>query len=414
MNAHTLAAADPETLSFEATIRAVEESSVWLSKTYFYPESGGQPADEGTIDGVRVADVQRHDGEIEHVLAEPPSVDVGDRVTGSIDAAPRTYNRRAHTASHIVYGAGRRLFDATGYAGFDIGPERVRLDFETEAAVGDVDPLDIQRAANEVVWEDRSVEWDELDAAAARADTDIVFNLDVDSESDTVRIVEIDGWDVSACGGTHVRSTGEIGPIKLLSVSNPGANCLRVEYAVGPPAIERQLAETAAARRAADRLETAVESLGESVNRIAAERDALESTCSELRERLLHARLDALAEHPHEHGGHEWLVGTVSNVDANTVADVVRSVESGADACVLVGRDDATFVVVASTVEPAAGGPDAAAVVETITARFGGGGGGQHSLAQGGGLDVDPERVVAAIRDGEVDLSSNTELTRGK
>jgi alanyl-tRNA synthetase len=398
MASGTDAAAEPETLAFESTVRAIEGRRVRLERTYFYPESGGQPADEGTLSGIDVVDVQRNADGIEHVLAGDPSLAVGDRVAGEIDEAVRTYHRRAHTASHIVYGAGRRLIDASGYGGFDIGPERIRLDFETDATVEDVDPLAFQRLANEVVWEDRAVTWGDMDVEAARADADIVFNVDdAAAATGAVRIVEVDGWDVSACGGTHVRSTAEIGYVSVLECSNPGSGLLRIEYAVGPPAIERQLAETEAAAAAADRLDTGIEGLPARAEALQAERDSLRATVSALTDRLLAARLDALADRTVEHDGREWLVGTVDSVDANAVADFLRGADRGADVVVLVGGDDTTFVVVAG------GDPAPPAVVEAITARFGGGGGGGPSLAQGGGVDADPEDVVEALRTGDLE-----------
>ena len=398
MASGTNAAAEPETLGFESAVRAVEGRRVRLEETYFYPESGGQPADEGTLGGYDVVDVQHGADGIEHVLAADPALAVGERVTGEIDPAVRTYHQRAHTASHVVYGAGRRLLEATGYGGFDIGPERIRLDFETAAAVEDVDLLELQKLACEVVWADRAVTWREMDVDAARRDPEIVFNLgEAVDDSDTVRIVEIDGWDVSACGGTHVRSTAEIGPIKLLGCSNPGSGLLRVEYAVGPPAIERQLAETDAAERAADRLDIGIEGLPERVEALQADRDSLASTVETLRDRLLAARLDALGERTVEHDGREWLVGTVEGSDANAVADACRGSDLPADVIVLVGESDTTFVVVAGS------DPAPTAVVEAITDRFGGGGGGGPALAQGGGIDADPAGVVEAVRAGDLE-----------
>src|SRR6056297_3299803 len=112
-----LAAREPEVRRFEATVASVDDRAVTLDESYFYAESGGQPADRGTLGGVPVEDVQERDGEIVHLLAEPAAeeaIAVGETVRGEIDDAFRTYCMRAHTASHLLYGAGREVLDELG------------------------------------------------------------------------------------------------------------------------------------------------------------------------------------------------------------------------------------------------------------------------------------------------------------
>ncbi|WP_276273239.1 alanyl-tRNA editing protein [Haloarcula litorea] len=388
------AAADPYVTAFEATVRSVDGRDVTLAETYFYAEGGGQPADRGTLGGHEVVDVQKRDGVTVHTLAAAPDFGAGETVAGDVDDAFRTYSMRAHTASHVVYGAGRKLFGEHGYGGFDIGEDSVRLDFATDADADEVSPLSVQRLANEAVWDDRDVEWYEADADEAEADDEIVFNLRDDADpTETVRIVEIEGWDVSACGGTHVARTSEIGPIKVLDVSNPGADLVRVEYAVGPTAIRRQVEETRAATRAADVLDTSVEDLPGRAQSLRSENKELKDELAALHEELLDARIDSLAAEPVARDGGEWVVGTVENVGPNTVADRLGDREFDADVVVLVGRDGSTFVVAATD-----GERDANDVIGEVTDEFGGGGGGQPTLAQGGGLDAAPAAVVDHLR----------------
>lgn len=404
------AAAEPYSTRFEAPVASVDGRDVTLERTYFYAEGGGQPPDRGTLDGIDVVDVQSRDGETVHTLADEPTFGVGDEVAGRVDEDVRTYAMRAHTASHVVFGAGRRLFGAPGYGGFDIGEETVRLDFETGGAgetadAGDaadaanpaaLDPFALQRLANEAVWESRAVDWHEMDAAAARADDDVVFNLGQDAAAaETVRVVEIDGWDVSACGGTHVRNTVEIGPIQVLDVSNPGADLVRVEYAVGERAIDEWIEERRSASRAATTLDTSVADLPGRVDGLDAENSDLRARVADLGERLLDARLSALAAETRSVDGAEWLVGAVDGVDANAAAEALEGVAGDhADVAVLAGRDGSTFVVVGTD-----GGTDASEVVADVTAEFGGGGGGGPTLAQGGGIDAPPQAVVDYLRE---------------
>jgi alanyl-tRNA synthetase len=387
-----VAAPEPYVTEFEATVAAVDDREVRLDRTYFYAEGGGQPADRGTLNGVEVTDVQKRGGNTVHVLGADPDFAEGDTVTGRIDEEFRTYCMRAHTASHLVYGAGRQLFDDHGYGGFDIDTDKVRLDFETDCDPDDVNALTFERLVNEVVWDSREITWEAVDIGSARERDDIVFNLGADAgASETVRVVEIDDWDVAACGGTHVRDTSEVGPVSVLSVSNPGADLIRVEFAVGPAAIRARIADRKHAERAADVLDTSVDDLPQRANSLVEEKKSLEKEVDRLHGELLETRLDDLADDPVSKNGADWVVGEVDGVGPNDVADRVRALAGDAgDVVALTGVNGSSFVVVGT-----AGGTDASEVVDDVTAEFGGG----PTFAQGGGLDADPESIAEYLRE---------------
>ena len=394
-----LAAREPEVRSFEATVADVDGRTVALDETYFYAESGGQPADQGTLDGVEVEDVQKRDGRIVHQLADEPEFAVGETVRAEIDDEFRTYCVRAHTASHVLYGAGRKLLDDLGYGGFDIGERKVRVDFTTSTEIDDDALAELERLTNRAVWDSLPVSWEEIPESEARERDEVAFNTKTEegvmSESDTVRVVTVEGWDWAACGGTHISNTAEIGPVTVLDRSNPGEGLTRVEFAVGPPAIRRRAEDVRSAREAARTLDVGVSELPEAARRVSEEVAELEAELSDAKEEVLAARLADLREDPVERDGGEWLVGTVSGFGPNEVADRAKELAGeAADAVVLSGQDGATFVVAAT-----AGDPDAGDVVEEVTAAFGGGGGGSPTFAQGGGLDADPEGVVAFLRE---------------
>ncbi|MFW6317494.1 MAG: alanine--tRNA ligase-related protein, partial [Halorubrum sp.] len=193
------APAEPEVREFEATVESVDGREVVLSETYFYAESGGQPADRGTIDGVLVDDVIERDGRVVHVLdAEPPaSLSVGEDVSAIVDDGFRTYCARAHTASHVLYGAARRTCEDLGYAGFDISPEKVRVDLTTAEPLDDDDLVELERLANRAVWDSLPVSWETLPAGEARAVDGIAFNTKTEegamSGGDAVRVVTVGG-----------------------------------------------------------------------------------------------------------------------------------------------------------------------------------------------------------------------------
>ncbi|ESP89077.1 serine-tRNA(Ala) deacylase AlaX [Candidatus Halobonum tyrrellensis] len=424
----TLAPAAPEVREFETTVRAADGRTVELEETYFYAEAGGQPADRGTLAGVAVTDVQSTaDGRVVHTLAEAPDVAPGETVTGVVDDAFRTYCTRAHTASHALYGAGRELLDDLGYGGFGITADpvggddagageagdasrandadrgeagrvdgKVRVDFVTSTDVDDDVLVELERLVNRAVWDSRAVTWEEVPVEEARASDRVAFNTKTEegvmADADAVRVVTIDGFDWAACGGTHVSNTREIGPVTLLDRSNPGEGLTRVEFAVGPTAVDRRARDHRAARAAARELDSGLDGLADAAARLRAERSEAETELAALRAEVLDARLAGLEAT--SRCGRTWLVGSVDGFDANAVGERAQErVTPETPVVAVVGEGDAPFVVVASD-----GDVDAGAVVDDLTDEFGGGGGGRPTFAQGGGLSADPADVLAWLR----------------
>ncbi len=391
------APAEPDVRQFEAEVRRVDGSDVVLDRTYFYAASGGQPADRGRIGGHEVRDVREPAGEVVHVLDSVPDFEAGTTVTGVVDDDFRTYCMRAHTASHALYGAGRRLLDDLGYGGFNIDPEKVRVDFATPTDIDDETLVELERLTNRAVWESRAVSWEELPVEEATAREDVAFNTKTEegvmADADAVRIVTIDDWDVAACGGTHVSNTREIGPVQILDRSNPGEGLTRVEFAVGPPGIDRAAAVHRAARATARELGTGLTDIAGEAGRLRQESESLSAELADLKDEVLAARLADLPEV--ERDGVAWRVGTLSGFGPNEVGERAKDLVGDAgDVLVVVGDDDAPYVVVAST-----GDVDAGDVVGRVTGEFGGGGGGGPTFAQGGGLSADPDDVVSFLTD---------------
>jgi len=392
---HSRAPAEPSVTDFEGTVASVDGREITLETTYFYPEGGGQPADRGTIAGVEVADVQTRSGAVVHKLAAEPTVGAGETVHCAVDEGFRRYVRRAHTASHALYGAGRRLLDDLGYGGFGITEEKIRVDFTTSTTIDDEVLVELERLTNRAVWESREVTWTTLPREEALSREDVAFNTKTEEGvgGEDIRIVEIEGWDVAACGGTHVENTREIGPVTVLERSNPGEGLTRVEFAVGPTAIDRRAAESTAAREAAGQLDTQVRGLPDAVQRLAEERDHLAEQVDDLRGQVIQARLSELREATVERASKEWLVGTIPSGDANALAEFAQELAAqAADVVALVG-ESGEYLAVATD-----GTVDAASVVDDVTESFGGGGGGSERVAQAGGLAGDPDEIVAFLR----------------
>ena len=190
-----------------------------LDGTVFYPEGGGQPADRGTLtlpDGTAlpVTDVHEHDGVIWHTVAALPGTAVpGAAVAGRIDWAWRFDKMQQHTGEHILSGILHRMFGAEN-VGFHIGSEAVRMD--TSVPISAEGLREAELAANRIVWQDVPVvitypTREELAQMTYRSKKEI---------EGQVRIVTIPGADVCACCGTHTRTTGQVGQIKILASEN--------------------------------------------------------------------------------------------------------------------------------------------------------------------------------------------------
>ncbi|MFA9417459.1 alanyl-tRNA editing protein [Natrinema sp. HArc-T2] len=284
------AAAEPYATRFETEVTSIDGRRVWLERSHFYGASSGQPADRGTIADIDIADVELVGGEPVHVLATEPSFRVGHRVLCSVDWAFRMYCMRAHTASHILAGAARRRLADCSYTGLEIGPETVHVDLETDATVDDETLIELDGTVNHVIWESRPVSWDDMPIAAARERDEIAFDAEADEgaiEKGRVRVVTIEQetdtqnktrlsgptgpanpWDVTVCGGTHVRNTREIGPVTVLGCSRPVEGVIRIEFAVGPQAISRRLAEKRAAFAATSALDVDLEGVSDELERV--------------------------------------------------------------------------------------------------------------------------------------------------
>lgn len=402
-----LAASQPYTTRFETTVTGVDGRAVRLETSYFYAESGGQPSDRGTVGDVPVVDVQVEDGEHVHTLAEAPGFHEGSSVVCEVDWTFRMYCMRAHTASHVLYGAARRVCDDLGYGGFGIDEEKVRVDLTTSSDVTDETLVELERLTNMAVWESREVGWKSVPLAELRDDEFVAFNTKTEEGvfegADEVRVVTVgegdvvpgeqreSPWDVAACGGTHVRNTREIGPVTLLSRSNPGEGMTRIEFAVGDRGIEHRAAEKQAVLDTGRALDAPPADLADAAARLSGQVEELEESLASARRQLVASALSAAD--PVERDGATWLVATVEGVEANDCREPLQaSAGRDADVVVAVGESGGTFVAVAA-------GPDhdASAVVERVTTDYGGGGGGSGSFAQGGGIDASSARVARGL-----------------
>lgn len=202
-----------------------------LDRTYFYPTSGGQPHDLGLIDQIAVREVfvREEDGAVLHLVAEAPQE---DDVQGTIDWSRRFDHMQQHSGQHILSQAFVRVADATT-VGFHMGADSSTLDLDT-SSLTEQDIREAEILANEVVWQNRPLMVRFVTYAEAQ---DMPLRkLPVATRDGMLRLVAIDAFDLSACGGTHVSRTGEVGAIKVVKTERLGENS-RVEFLCGGRAL---------------------------------------------------------------------------------------------------------------------------------------------------------------------------------
>lgn len=220
---------------FSAEVIAVEDNTVTLDQTLFYPIGGGQNWDTGTISWdsgkVTVTEV-RGRGDVQHFVGDDHGIEIGDEVEGSIDWERRHAHMRMHTAQHLVSGLVYEMFDGARTVGNQINTNRSRIDFNpvkfTEEMIED-----LFHKANEITESNLAV----TDCIMTREEINAIMPPERTNMSllpisvKQLRVVRIgDNLDLCPCAGTHVRALGEIGDLKFLGRKNKGKGTTRVSY----------------------------------------------------------------------------------------------------------------------------------------------------------------------------------------
>jgi misacylated tRNA(Ala) deacylase len=222
--------------AFTATVEQATDDYIVLDGTYFYPEGGGQPADQGRLEwnggSANVVDVQKEHGDVRHYVdtVEGHLPSEGDEVTGRVDAERREKHRRMHTAQHVI---SKVVLDEFGAqtAGNQIHGDRSRIDFKP-ATFSDDDVALIEQTTNDVLDQDLPVTKTEMPRAEAEERTPEGRGLldMIPDFVDPLRMVAIGDFDLCPCGGTHVDRLADVGHIHIVNRVTKGANIDRLEF----------------------------------------------------------------------------------------------------------------------------------------------------------------------------------------
>ena len=385
---------------------------VKLDTSPFYAQGGGQVADVGVLEAdgteLTVVDVLRA-GDDQALVVEGGTVADGARVLARVDRAARHATACNHTATHLLQAALRRaLGDHVNQAGSYVGPDKLRFDFTHTTKLTDDQRITLEREVNEHIVANDPVR-------AISTTLDEARNLGAmalfgEKYGDVVRMVEVGDGDFSRelCGGTHVRSTAEIGVFKITSEGSSASNVRRIEAVTGPVALDLLREEDTLLRDTAAVLRTPPEGVPEAVAKLQAEVKQLRKGGGAAAAEAA----DAEAAEVTERDGATIVTQRLSGVSPKDLPDVADRLKGkhGEQSAIVIGSDFEGKVGLVAAVSPALveRGVKAGAVVKAAAQVAGGGGGGRDTLASAGGRDVAMlEAAIAAGRTAiEVALSA--------
>jgi alanyl-tRNA synthetase len=367
---------------------ANDRFEVTLAATAFYPTGGGQPNDLGELGGRRVLDVVDREGQgVAHIVDGP--LDPGATVRGVIDWPRRFDHMQQHSGQHMLSAAFGAVCRARTES-FHLGSESSTIDLGRV-----VSPAEIAAAeeeVNRVVWADREVR-----VCFAAKDDALALRKESAREG-TLRLIEVDGFDRSACGGTHVSRTGAVGIIAVTG-SEKFKGGTRVEFLCGGRALRRLRAWRDVFSATSRVLSVMPEGLAPAIERLQAENKSLGRTLRDMQEQLaVHKAAELVAAAERGPDGRIVVARSIEGWDASGLKAIANAAAGSPGVCVAVFSGSAPFLTVIARADDVKI-VDALQALKALVARFGGKGGGTAKFAQGGGLEGDIDELVLAARE---------------
>jgi alanyl-tRNA synthetase len=376
--------------NFDAEVRSVVETprpALILDRTAFYPTSGGQIHDTGSIvfsdarfseARFRVTEVaDTEDGHIVHYLDAPlKDVKAGTSVRGEIDPTRRRDHMQQHSAQHVLSSAFVRLFGMATVS-FHMADDYCSIDLDTPALSKDQVEA-AERKANEIMIDDRPVD-------VRYVTRDEAENLGLrklpPAERDQLRLIDIHEWDLTACGGTHVSSTGQIGGI-LLRKTEKVRQGYRVEFVAGQRAVSTARRDFSTLTETAALFSAGIYDVPQQARKSLDEIRSLRKQHEQLQEELAAAEAAALLAETPETEGRKLVVRTFPDRDLNFLKLLAQKLTRQSPAIALLATESPQPALVFA--QSAGQSHDMGALLKETLAKLGGRGGGSKDLAQGG------------------------------
>src|SRR4051794_1768498 len=364
-----------------------------LRESPFYPAGGGQVSDRGYIETetgrAAVDQVVRQDDDQQIVaLIERGTIAANDRARAQVSVEARRPTQANHTGTHILHAALRRVLgDHVTQAGSYVGPDKLRFDFRHDSPMTKEELAEVERLANQWIVENHQLHIFVTSQEAAREMGAMM--LFGEKYGEQVRVVEIEGVSRELCGGTHVRSSAEIGALVILREASSSQGVRRIEAITGQAAVDHLRARA----EEAERLEGELSQLRSQVRKLERSGGAVASG---------NGHEAALVEHAREEGGIRVVTGVVEGVDADALLQVSDRVKARISPGVVVlgsATDGKVHLVATADGQAVERGISAVELIKQIAPIVGGGGGGRDTMARAGGRD--PEKLTAAVQAAE-------------
>ncbi|HVO81220.1 MAG TPA: DHHA1 domain-containing protein [Terriglobales bacterium] len=379
-----------------ADVPSPDRPALILDRTAFYPTSGGQVFDTGWLVAedrkLRVVEVaEREDGAILHYLEHRPAIEQGARIHGLIDGERRHDHMQQHSGQHVLSAAFVRLFNMPTVS-FHMGAEYCSIDLDTKS----LSPQQVEAAevlANDVVMENRPVVVRFVTQDEAR---DLGVRKLPPMERDQLRLIEISDFDLTACGGTHVSGTGQIGCI-LLRKTERVKQGWRVEFVCGKRAVSTARDDYATLTETAGLLSSHLRDVPQQIRKMQEESRAARKAREQLLEELADAHATRLLTETPESGGRKVVIRSYPDRDVTFIKLLAQR---------LTRQSASVIALLSSTASPpalvfaeSAGQPfDMGALMREALAQLGGRGGGSKEMAQGGPAKIDGlDEFLAAL-----------------
>ncbi|HET9468559.1 MAG TPA: alanyl-tRNA editing protein [Vicinamibacterales bacterium] len=391
MSSERLYYTDPYLVEFDAVVREVSRQSdrwkVVLDRTAFYPTSGGQPFDVGTLGEANVLDVfDQEDGTIGHLIDR--ELETNSRVRGHVNWARRFDHMQQHTGQHLLSAAFEREAGAKTVS-FHLGASASTIDLDKELTADQI--VRVEDLANAVLWEDREIC---VKFVTAHEAAKLPLRKDPAREGD-LRIIEIKDYDLSACGGTHVRRTGGIGIIAISGFERFKGG-LRVEFLCGGRALRAYRSLKSSVSGSVRLLSVLPDELPSAIEKLQAAGRTHQKSQEGLYERLAAHEAASLAASAQKIGNANVVATAISGWDANGLKKLASSITAKPSmVAVLLTTDSPALIVVARSQDLSL---DTGAILKVLIDQFGGRGGGKGAMAQGGGLAGEPSAILEAAR----------------
>jgi alanyl-tRNA synthetase len=392
---------DPYKVDFSARVRDIEPAgdgvwAVYLDRTFFYPDSGGQPDDRGTLGGKPVMGVAESENGVRHLVGG--ELRPGAEVVGRIDWARRFDHMQQHSGQHVL----SRVFlegGALKTVSFHLGEEICTIDLEGDSP-NEERLAAAEARANEIVTGNVPVSCRVV--AGREFKSSSVLRSRLPEGVDRVRIVEIGGFDSSTCCGTHVRSTGEIGVIKILGTERIKGNT-RVEFICGARAVSDYAAKHALLCSVASLFSTDWREIPRIVEKLGEEGRELRKKNDELSRELAGFRAAGLSQATGSAGGYDIVKRIFSEGDAASLRETAAKIREMGKKIVLFGLSGPSPALIFAC-SPGIS-LNMGELMKACAAIVGARGGGGEDFAQGGGGDG--SRIGEALDEAELRIKES-------